>query len=80
LPKPNSVLLICPEQGLLVETAGYLQSEFPTLVLSGDLNDRQRKRLWHEVSEQSLDRTLWSHLSKSELSAGDRTPKIATSL
>ena len=54
LDAKKSVLVIAPEQNLIAETASYLQAIFPTLVLSGELNDRQRKRLWHELRGQNL--------------------------
>ncbi len=54
LANDRSVLIIAPEQSLIAETASYLQGKFPTLVLSGELNDRQRKRLWHELEEQAV--------------------------
>lgn len=46
----RSVLLVVPEQVLLEETAAFLQGIMPVQVLSGDLNDSQRKRFWSELS------------------------------
>ncbi len=47
--KQKSTLVLVPEQVLLEETASYLQSVLPVQVLSGDLNDAQRKRFWQEL-------------------------------
>ena len=47
----KSVLVLVPEGVLLEETAQYLVGLLPTQVLSGDLNDAQRQRLWHELSD-----------------------------
>ena len=49
LQTEQSVLVLVPEQVLLAETASYLSSAVPTQVLSGDLNDAQRKRFWEEL-------------------------------
>lgn len=51
LKRGKSVLLVVPEQFVLEETAGYLQSLMPVQVISGDLKDRQRRRFWQELSE-----------------------------
>ena len=46
----RSVLVLVPEGVLLAETAAYLADVLPAQVLSGDLNDAQRRRLWLELS------------------------------
>lgn len=47
----KSVLILVPEQVLLEETAAYLQSVLPVLVLSGDVSDAARKRFWQELKQ-----------------------------
>ena len=49
LENGKSVMVFVPELGLLEQTAAYLLSKFPVLILSGELSDKQRKRFWHEV-------------------------------
>ncbi|MBS3967718.1 MAG: primosomal protein N' [Truepera sp.] len=45
----GSVLVLVPEQALIAETAGGLAAPLPVAVLSGELNDAQRRRLWLEL-------------------------------
>ena len=45
----RSVLILVPEGVVLAETAAYLVAKFPTQVLSGELSDAQRRRLWGEL-------------------------------
>lgn len=46
----RSALVLVPEGVLLAETAAYLADALPSQVLSGDLSDAQRQRLWRELS------------------------------
>ena len=45
----GSVLVLVPEGALLDETASLLSGTFPVQVLSGELTDSQRSRLWHDL-------------------------------
>ncbi|MBS3934461.1 MAG: primosomal protein N' [Truepera sp.] len=45
----GSALVLVPEQALIAETAGGLATQLPVAVLSGELNDAQRRRLWLEL-------------------------------
>lgn len=49
LTRGGSVLVLVPEQVLLEETAAALATELPVLVMSGDLSDTQRLRVWQEL-------------------------------
>ncbi len=46
----RSALVLVPEGVVLAETAAYLASVVPCRVLSGELNDAQRGRLWRELT------------------------------
>lgn len=45
----GSALVLVPEQALIAETAGVLATQLPVAVLSRELNDAQRRRLWLEL-------------------------------
>ena len=45
----GSVLLLVPEAALVAETASCLAGHCPVQVLTGDLSDAQRQRLWSEL-------------------------------
>lgn len=45
----GSALVLVPEQALIAETAGALATAVPVAVLSGELTDAQRRRLWQEL-------------------------------
>ncbi len=45
----GSALVLVPEQALIAETAGGLAAQLPIAVLSGELSDTQRRRLWLEL-------------------------------
>ena len=47
----RSVLVLLPESAFLAETAAAFVETLPTKVFSGDLNDRQRLRVWQELAE-----------------------------
>ncbi len=47
----RSTLVLVPEGVLLAETAAYLADVLPCQVLSGDLSDAQRARVWRELGE-----------------------------
>ena len=59
----KSVLVLVPEGVLLEETAQYLIGSLPTQVLSGDLNDAQRQRLWRELTENEPVVLVGSYLA-----------------
>jgi primosomal protein N' (replication factor Y) len=46
----ESVLVLAPEQAVLTETTAALAAELPVLPLSGELSDRQRTKLWAQLS------------------------------
>lgn len=46
----GSALVLVPEQALIAETARGLAAVLPVAVLSGDLSDAQRRRLWLELA------------------------------
>lgn len=59
----KSVLVLVPEGVLLKETARYLIGLMPTQVLSGDLSDAQRQRLWHELADSEPVVLVGSYLA-----------------
>lgn len=59
----RSVLVLVPEGVLLEETAQYLIGLLPTQVLSGDLNDAQRQRLWRELADHEPVVLVGSYLA-----------------
>ncbi|CAN5900987.1 hypothetical protein BH24DEI2_BH24DEI2_18670 [soil metagenome] len=46
----RSVLVLVPEGVVLAETAAYLADAVPSQVLSGELSDAQRGRVWRELA------------------------------
>ena len=51
IAKGRSVLVLVPENAFLAETAAAFVENLPTKVFSSDLNDRQRLRVWQELTE-----------------------------
>lgn len=58
LARGRSVLVLVPEGALLAETASQLASALPVRVLSGELSDLQRRRLWRELAEAAAPSVL----------------------
>ena len=49
IARGESALVLVPESAFLAETVGTFITTLPTKVLSGDLNDKQRLKIWQEL-------------------------------
>lgn len=63
LARGESVLVLVPEGAFLEEAAAWLAPQLPVRTLSGELDDRQRARVWAELQEGGPALLLGTYLA-----------------